>query len=206
MWDVGIKANPPARFRALRPFNVDGGKPVWNQFSGVNGLTAVRKGSPERIKDLLSILNYLAAPFGTDEYHLLNYGVKEVDFTFDANGIPILTDKGKAELAISAAWQYLAAPMPVLFDPNDPEFPKAAYADEQALMAVLQPDPTLGLYSPTDNSKGGQLTQKFSDGIGEIIAGRNPLSDLDQLIKDWRSGGGDQMRAEYEQAYATSRM
>src|SRR5262249_23921699 len=100
MWDVGIKANPPVKFRALLPFSVDGGKPIWNQFTGVNGLTAVKKGSPERVKELLRILNYFAAPFVTQEYQLLNYGMKDIDFTLDARGNPILTDQGKAELAI----------------------------------------------------------------------------------------------------------
>ena len=205
MWDVGLKMTPPVRFRALLPFSVDGSPPIWNQFSGVNGLTAVKKGSPERVKELLGILNYLAAPFGTAEYHLLNYGVKDVDHTFDDKGNPILTDKGKAELAIGSAWQYLAAPMPVLFDPNDAEFAKAAYADEQAFVPVLQADPTLGLYSPTDNSKGGPLCQTFSDGLGDIVAGRNPLSQLDQLIANWRANGGEQMRTEYQQAYAAAK-
>jgi putative aldouronate transport system substrate-binding protein len=205
MWDVGIKATPPVKFRALRPFSADGGKPIWNQFSGVNGLTAVKKGSPDRIKELLGILNYFAAPFGSEEYHLLNYGVKDVHSTFDESGNPILTDKGKVDLPIASAWSYLAAPMPVLFDPNDREFAKAAYEDQQAFVSVLQPDPTWGLYSPTDNGKGGQLTQRFSDGIGEIVAGRNPLGNLDDLIRDWRSGGGEQMRTEYQQAYAASR-
>jgi putative aldouronate transport system substrate-binding protein len=205
MWDVGIKSSPPVSFRALRPFSIDGGTPIWNQFSGVNGLTAVKKGSSDRVQELLRILNYLAAPFGTQEYHLLNYGVKDVDFNFDNKGNPVLTDRGKAELAISSAWVYLAAPMPVLFDPNDPEFPKAAYADEQAFIPVLQTDPTIGLYSPTDNSKGGQLVQRFSDGIGQIVAGSSPLSSLDQLIKDWQSNGGDQMRMEYQQAYTASK-
>jgi putative aldouronate transport system substrate-binding protein len=205
MWDVGLKSNPIVRFRALRPFSIDGSAPIWNQFSGVNGLTAVKKGSPERVQELLSILNYLAAPFGTEEFHLVNYGVKDVDHAFDDKGNPILTDKGKAELAISSAWQYLAAPMPVLFDPNDAEFARAAYADEQAFVPVLQTDATLGLYSATDNSKGGPLTQRFSDGLGDIVAGRTPLSGLDQLIADWRSNGGDQMRTEYQQAYAAAK-
>jgi putative aldouronate transport system substrate-binding protein len=205
MWDVGNKASPPVRFRALVPFSVDGSVPIWNQFSGVNGLTAVKKGSPERVQEVLAILNYLAAPFGTDEYHLLNYGVKDVDHTFDAKGNPILTDKGKAELAISSAWQYLAAPMPVLFDPNDAGFARAAYADQQAFVPVLQTDPTLGLYSATDNSKGGPLTQTFSDGLGEIVTGRSPLGAVDQLIADWRANGGDQMRMEYQQAYSAAK-
>ena len=32
-----------------------------------------------------------------------------------------------------------------------------------------------------------------------------PLTDLDQLLKDWRSGGGDQMRNDYQRAYAAAK-
>ena len=41
---------------------------------------AIKKGSPERVKELLRVMNFLAAPFGSQEFHLLNYGVKDVDY------------------------------------------------------------------------------------------------------------------------------
>ena len=90
----------------------------------------------------------------------------------------------------------------VLFNPVDTEFVKVAYADEQAMLPSMLIDPTLGLFSPTSSGKGTVLFQKFVDGAASIVAGRDPLSSLDQLISDWRSGGGDQMRKELQQAYA----
>ena len=39
------------------------------------GATAIKKGTPERTKELLRVLNYLAAPFGCKEDLLLSYGV-----------------------------------------------------------------------------------------------------------------------------------
>ena len=32
------------------------------------------------------------------------------------------------------------------------------------------------------------------------------LSDFDQLLKDWKEKGGDKIRGEYEQAYATTKI
>jgi hypothetical protein len=32
------------------------------------------------------------------------------------------------------------------------------------------------------------------------MTGRSPLSDFDALVKDWASQGGDQIRAQYQQA------
>ncbi|GAA3306974.1 hypothetical protein [Nonomuraea dietziae] len=37
-----------------------------------------------------------------------------------------------------------------------------------------------------------------TDRVTSIIAGRAPVSDLDQLVKDWRAQGGDKIRAEFE--------
>jgi putative aldouronate transport system substrate-binding protein len=102
-------------------------------------------------------------------------------------------------------WPSVVLPMPVLLDPTDAEMVKAAYADEQAMVPIMIPDPSIGLYSPTDLSMSGTLTNTFFDGIGEMVTGRSPLTNLDQLVKDWRSAGGDRIRGEFEKAYAETR-
>jgi hypothetical protein len=40
------------------------------------------------------------------------------------------------------------------------------------------------------------------DAITDIIANRRPLEDYDQLVKDWASSGGDQIRKELSDAMA----
>jgi putative aldouronate transport system substrate-binding protein len=201
-WDAGRKLTPPTRFGALHPFSHDGQQPVWHQYEGPLGKTVIKQGTPARVTELLGILNYLAAPFGSEEYQLLNYGLRGTHFDFDANGNPAITETGQADLNVNGAWQYTVTPVQVLFDPNNAEFVKAAYADEQALVPSFVRDPTAGLYAPTDAAKGGQLTRAFSDGLGLIVTGQNPLSALDQLIGAWRTTGGDQIRSEYQAAYA----
>ena len=205
LWDPGKTQNPPVRPRVLRPFSMTGDKPIWHQSQGFNGLTAIKKSTPDRVRELLRILNFMAAPFGSEEFQLLNYGVKGTDFEFDELGNPVLTTRGKAEQTIALGWQYLALPMPVLFDPNDADFVTATYEDEQTMVPLMIADPTIGLYSETDLSTTGTLSTKFFGGIGEIVMGQRPLTDLDQLLRDWRGSGGDQMRNEYQQAYAASR-
>jgi putative aldouronate transport system substrate-binding protein len=203
LWDPGMRQQPPLKVGILRPFSHDGGTPTWHQFQGLNAMTAIKQAPPERIKELLRILNYMAAPFGTQEATLLEYGVQGTDFNFDDRGNPTLTTQGAAD--VNVGWKYLTQHQQVLFDPLDPEFAKVRYADEQALVPYLAADPTVGLHSATDLSMGGQLTQKLSDGLGELATGRSPLSDLDRLLSDWRSAGGDQMRVEYQQAYTDSK-
>lgn len=45
----------------------------------------------ERILGLLHILDYLAVPFGSEEWLFKNDGIVRVDFTRDANGNPLTT-------------------------------------------------------------------------------------------------------------------
>src|SRR5262249_35605873 len=116
---------------------------------------------------------------------------------------PIPTPQGVVDTGVS--WRYLTMRPQVLFDPNDANFARVAYADEQTMAPVLVSDPSLGLYSPTNGAKGNGLMQNYIGALAEIVVGRNPVSNLDQIRKDWRSGGGDQIRAELEQAYAAAR-
>jgi putative aldouronate transport system substrate-binding protein len=44
------------------------------------------------------------------------------------------------------------------------------------------------------------VTQTMNDGIRDIIVGRRPFSDYDQLVADWRTNGGDVIRKEFQDA------
>jgi putative aldouronate transport system substrate-binding protein len=198
-WDAGARLNPPVNIRTLHPFSHDGGKPIFHRFQFNNGITPIKKSSPERIKEMLRVMNYLAAPFGSQEALLLEYGVPGTDFNFDAKGNPVLTAQGQAD--VRTRFNYIAQRTQVLFNPNDAEFTKTAYADLQTIVPAFVQDPTEGLYSTTDQNKNGQLTQLLADGLRGIVTGQSPLTALNQVLADWRAAGGDQMRLEYQQAY-----
>jgi hypothetical protein len=44
----------------------------------------------------------------------------------------------------------------------------------------------------------------MGDGLLAIIFGRAELSSYDQLVADWKSQGGEQIRSEFERALAAS--
>jgi hypothetical protein len=91
----------------------------------------------------------------------------------------------------------------VLYSAADTGFAKRIQDFQKTLAPISVEDASIGLFSVTQASKGVALIQPFGDGIIDIVTGRRPLSDLDGMIKDWRSGvGGDAPRAEYEKAYA----
>jgi putative aldouronate transport system substrate-binding protein len=152
------------------------------------------------------VLDFLAAPFGSEEYMLSHYGVKDSDYTLDAKGNAALTEVGHRN-DMSGFLQYLANPPYVLYNPANPdpaEFATVMQTADRAVMAAGVPDPTSNLYSPTNDTQGALLTNQLAAGMDEIIRGRRPLTDLDQLVKDWRSGGGDQIRKEFQQELASA--
>jgi putative aldouronate transport system substrate-binding protein len=193
--------NPPWKLRLAPPIAGDtGGKGQYNYGPGNFGLIVLKKAPEARIKMLLKVIDYIVAPFGSLEYLNVMYGVKDKDWAFDANGNPIRTQQG---LANNIAWQgIMGAPPATLFDPQLPNFAK----DMNTALKLLQPigvqDPTVGLYSANNQKQGFLLQTKFADGLIDIIVGRRPMSDYDQLVSDWRSAGGDTIRSEFEQAYA----
>jgi putative aldouronate transport system substrate-binding protein len=195
--------NPPGKYRIVSPFSAVAGQlPTYWAQQGVFGYSVLKKASPERIKELLRILNWIASPFGSQEYLLMRYGVKDVDYTPDAKGNPVLTAQGKAEATIP--WPYITQAPNALYFPTAPEYPQVMQDAEKAMLPYAQIDPTSTLYSPTFASKGTVLQQMVYTGIGEVVLGRAPASSIDQLIRDWKSQGGDQMRTEFEQAIAAA--
>jgi putative aldouronate transport system substrate-binding protein len=52
---------------------------------------------------------------------------------------------------------------------------------------------------------GAVVTQAFSDGVRDIILGRRPFSDYDQLVSDWRTNGGDTIRKEFQDALSAAK-
>ena len=130
---------------------------------------------------------------------LANYGVRDTDYTIDANGNPVLTQQGQQEY--TTAWIFLARPPEVLYDATSPEFTPTVQAGQVPYIQARVQDPTYGLFSPTA-AAGGAIENTYVSGIDDIVFARRPLSDLDQLVSDWRSQGGDKMRTEYEQLLA----
>jgi putative aldouronate transport system substrate-binding protein len=193
--------DPDFRPRLIAPFPHDGKNGGVSFLNSGNALLALKKTSPERVKELLGVLNFLAAPFGSEEYLLVKCGVKDVDFVFDDKGNPLPTPQGVNDLY--APWFNVASPPATTFDPN-PDIVTQTYEADKACIARGLANPVDGLYSKTHGEKGVVLERKVTDGVNEIIYGRADIGTLDQIVKGWRAEGGDQIRAEYEQALQES--
>jgi putative aldouronate transport system substrate-binding protein len=128
--------------------------------------------------------------------------VKDQDYTLDDAGNPQRTAQGLANMI---SWNgVMGLPPPVMFDPNLQTFAPTMNASLKQLAAVGAPDPTVGLYSASNQKLGFAIQTKLADGLIDVVVGRRPMSDMDQLVQEWRAGGGDAIRAEFEQAYAAA--
>jgi putative aldouronate transport system substrate-binding protein len=199
-WTRGPKLNPPVTPQAVLPFPAyDGGKPQHYFGRGFFGTTAFRKATPERTKELLRIANWLAAPFGSAEDLLLTIGVKDVDYTQEADGSITVLPASNTN-ANSVPWKYIVQRPQVAYWPGVPDYAKAATEFEKVAISVGVTDPTLGFTSAALDSKGVVLSRSLTDATTDLLAGRRPMSDWEQLVKDWQTNGGNEIRTELQQA------
>jgi len=193
-----VTANPNATVSGLFPSDIAGSKGVTRNTQGSFGFTAIPSSVKDqnRVKELLRILDYMAAPFGSEEYNFLNYGIEGVDSQKDpATGALSLTDQGNAERGDLA---YVMAGLPVFYYPTAPGAAQSALDMATKIMKVGIDDPTWRAYSATNVSKAAELNQFGFDRVTAIITGREPLTALTQAIADWKSRGGDQIRTEFQ--------
>ncbi len=198
----GLLHNPPFTFAPLPPFAAHaGGKPTHFLGAGFLVGNALKKAAPERIKEILRVMDFLAAPFGTQEDLLLQYGLPGTDYNLDDKGTPKLTDKSNIN-ANYVNWKYIEQHPQVMYVPDIPGYAKAEYDAEHAIIPFSVSDPSYGVYSSTQGQKGQIIRKTVIDGITDIVAGRRPISDFDQLVKDWGAAGGELIRKELQDAIA----
>lgn len=194
--------NPEFQTAAILPFGHDGGEPTYWLSEGAFSFAAITNTAADRVDEMLGILNYCAAPFGSVEDRLLNYGVEGVHFTKTDQG-PSLTDLGNKEVYNS--YRYLTASVQALYYAgHDDDYTKPFHAWQQRIEEIGLPNPTIGYYSPSASEKKATLNQLVSDEVTDIVLGRKDISALDELPKTWADRGGDQVRQEYEEAIEQS--
>ena len=203
-WDAAARLTPPGNPRVMPPFGANSSvKPTYWTSSGNTGYVVFKQAPPERIKELLRIVNWFAAPQGTEEYLLETYGLKDIHWTPDEFGNPVLNDRGKADATIP--FHFIGRGPRSVYFPRTPEKTPIMHATQNAIAPFMSINPTDAYYSVTNAARSASLSRTLVEKINEIVVGREPLSAFDGAVKDWRDGGGDQIRGEFEQAIAAAR-
>lgn len=203
MYDVGSGQGDDYAVGLMIAPGADGAPaPIWLGNPN-NTISAIKKGDEKRVRMLLEVLNYLAAPIGTAEHLFRKYGVEGVHFNLDENNDPVLTELGQNECSGGTfPIEYLIdGPRPNYY-PGRPQVAQDIYDHMQQVIPTGVKNPTVGLYSSTQGKLGGSLGTTLTDATNAILLGRKPVSSWDDVVADWRTKGGDTIKSEYEDAYA----
>lgn len=199
MRSEAAKVNPDAQILGLAPPGHDGGEGVAYNIGGWFGQFAIPTSvgaDDARMEELLGITNYFGAPFGSEEYNFLVYGIEGVHHTLNDDGSRTLTEAGERDV-----FNPSLGALNVLYSPNRDEIEYV-----QSLMAAQTRvglfSPTVNLYAPAASEFAGELSQLYTDRKIDISTGRAGMEDLDGFISEYMSRGGDQIRTQFEEAYA----
>jgi putative aldouronate transport system substrate-binding protein len=159
---------------------------------------AISKGNEDRVETILRVWNYLAAPFGSAEHLNVIYGQPGEDYTLTGSD-PVQTQRGLRE-ALSLV-TLVCAPR-VGYFPNNPEVTQKFYDHMKQAARQGVPNPAIYRYSATESQRGADLTKRMDSEFNDIIQGRKEISTWAESVAGWRSGGGDRIRGELEEALA----
>jgi len=195
------KVLPSFEMQPLPVFGTGGSQPViWGSEKPIF-FTFVKKGlGKDRVEELLRVLNWCAAPFGSREFELREYGVEGKHFTRAADGSPAATELGRKEMG--AQYTHIGGRVPVKVRSADtPNFAQDYIGYYQKNIAQMEKDLFAGikLELPANSSK---IIQPTDDKIRDILRGRRPLSDLEAVRKEFLATGGEEGRAFHEKALA----
>ncbi|WP_372345978.1 hypothetical protein [Streptomyces sp. KL116D] len=198
--------NPALGAEVLVPFNAGGHRANHHYHLGTIGFTALKKGDEKRVRMLLSILDYIAAPFGSKERQFLEFGTEGTDFTFDKKGIPQRTKAGKQQVeglwsglntTTAAPFSLQAAAFPGTHGADDVRF---VYGVEQKLVASAVRNPTVGHYSDAYTEHYGRMSTEATDLVNDIVSGRKKISEWKPFWSQWRDKGLGQMAREFQKS------
>ncbi|ROS75795.1 carbohydrate ABC transporter substrate-binding protein (CUT1 family) [Curtobacterium sp. PhB130] len=167
-----------------------------------NAITALAAASEDRIRTVLDVLNWCASPFGTEAWMFRKFGIEGRDFEY-RDGAPVLTKTGNSETALGEfPLQYFTeCPLP-LFYSGFPGMTDTVYESLASWLDDGITNPTYGLYSPTNSTKGPAVGTYATNAINDVLLGRAPVSSWKGVVREWRRRGGDAMRREFEEASA----
>ncbi|WP_042168208.1 extracellular solute-binding protein [Streptomyces sp. NBRC 110035] len=186
--------NPDFKIWGMDIFGHDGGDPtLWAKnpagiFAFVN-----KKASEAVIRDVLALANVTAAPYGTKEYMLTNYGVEGTHYTVK-DGVPTKNDQGNID--VMNAYVMVASPAATIAHPDFPEVAKGQVEWQQRMGAFTRKSSFYGMQI-TEPTRYTNLSNDFEQLEDDVIRGRKKISDVQQAVSDWKSRGGDELRDWY---------
>ncbi|WP_241003029.1 hypothetical protein [Streptomyces sp. CB01881] len=191
----GVAADPNYRRGAFNTITADGkGTPVIYMGASTGIISYLNANlKPEQIEELLSVANYLAAPYGTAEYTLINFGVEGVHHN-RVNGVPTFTEEGKKDVQ-AQTFPFLTAPSAVISNPGGDQVTQDYAAWQAANVKALTKPIFWGMnYSMPPAISAAEAAQNVSDTVKECYRGKKKVSEVQDVVASWRSGPGERLK------------
>jgi putative aldouronate transport system substrate-binding protein len=189
--------NPDFRMNAMDYFAPDGGDPVLWARNGASIWTFVNKNLPEdRIREALQIANFTAAPYGTVEHRLRDYGSEGTHYTME-DGLPVRTEQGNVEV-IPATYVFICSAEAVVATPDLPQVAEDMTAWQKRNGPFVQEPIFIGR-QVQEPARLANLSDGFEDLEDDFVRGRQSIRDMRNAVDEWRRNGGDELRDFYQQ-------
>ncbi|MEU2735190.1 Tat pathway signal sequence domain protein [Streptomyces sp. NPDC007095] len=197
---AGVAANENYRRASFKPFSADGKSaprlfltPPAGFFSYLNA-----KLKPAQLEECLRIADYLAAPFGSAEHLMVNFGVEGVDWRKGPHG-PSPTKAGLADVQ-AQTFPFLASALQVFYNPDFPQVTKDRCAwNAEAVRYVYKPVFFNMNITVPKRFATADAAQAVEDTVKDVAHGLKPVSAFQDALSTWKgSGGGDRLVAWYQ--------
>jgi len=195
---TGQSANKAYTRQAFPVFSHDGSTPSIGLGASSGWVSYLNKSlSPSQIKECLRIANYFAAPFGSYEYNLINFGVEGVDYTMGSTG-PVRTTEG-SNTAADNIYNFFGSAQAQVYNAGYPEVTKAycAWSADAAKYCYKPTFWNLNISVPNQYSKAAAASE-LNDAMQAVYSGKQPVSYYQSALSTWKSSGGDAMVAWYQ--------
>lgn len=199
-----VDSTPEAEPEFFVPPAVDGGEIVIQRDDGYWGIVAISAEAAQdeaRLHELLGIINYWRAPFGSEEALFIGTGSEGVNYEFGEDNEVVGLGDEQAD-ADRAALQWLGAFNSPIYSvrPTLEGYVDNFKTTMEALISATVPNPVAGIVAPsaaTLNAKLDSLNEDYRNGF---ITGRRPLTEMESYREAWLSGGGQTLCDEYTDA------
>ncbi|MGW6935986.1 hypothetical protein ACWGE0_38425 [Lentzea sp. NPDC054927] len=192
---AGKAANPSYRRGGLNIFAADGkSEPRVYMGAGADMMSYLNINlKPEQIEECLAVANYLAAPFGSAEFTMVNFGVEGTHFTM-VDGVPTATEAGKKEVQ-AKTYPFLAAASNVVNNPGADivtrDYTSWQAANVKALVKPVFWNMNISMPQAQATADAGQQVE---DAMKDCYHGKKKVSEVKDAVASWKSsGGGDKL-------------
>ncbi|GAA2935694.1 extracellular solute-binding protein [Streptomyces enissocaesilis] len=180
---------------AMDYFAHDGGKPTLYTAAPSHMWCFVNeKADDKKVRDVLALANFTAAPYGSKEQRLRQFGVEGVHHTLEDG---VLTKNGKGNDEVFGTYEYIASSAPFIAYPDQPDVVEGMTGWQQRMGAHLRKPLFYGMQIQEPN-RYTELNSQFEDLEKDIVRGRKKIGDMQRAVSDWKSGGGDELRDWYK--------